>query len=207
MNRDREATKRRLLDAVGKVLVERGFEGVGVNAIAKEAGVDKVLIYRYFNDLDGLLQAFALDKDFVSNLRKFFGDRKALATRKEAVALGKGMLAGQFRRICEDRELQEVLLWELHEKNRVTEAVAEARETQGIAVLRRMADAIGDDTIDIAAIASLLVGGIYYLALRSRTVEVYSGINLRTEEGRNRIEAAVAFLLDMLARGGERVTM
>ncbi|HUJ70247.1 MAG TPA: TetR family transcriptional regulator, partial [Syntrophorhabdales bacterium] len=179
----------------------------GVNAIAKEAGVDKVLIYRYFNDLDGLLQAFALDKDFVSNLRKFFGDRKALATRKEAVALGKGMLAGQFRRICEDRELQEVLLWELHEKNRVTEAVAEARETQGIAVLRRMADAIGDDTIDIAAIASLLVGGIYYLALRSRTVEVYSGINLRTEEGRNRIEAAVAFLLDMLARGGERVTM
>jgi len=207
MNRDREATKQRLLDAVGKVLVERGFEGVGVNAIAKEAGVDKVLIYRYFNDLDGLLQAFALDKDFVSNLRKFFGDRKALATRKEAVALGKGMLAGQFRRICEDRELQEVLLWELHEKNRVTEAVAEARETQGIAVLRRMADAIGDDTIDIAAIASLLVGGIYYLALRSRTVEVYSGINLRTEEGRNRIEAAVAFLLDMLARGGERVTM
>jgi len=207
MNRDREATKRRLLDAVGKVLVERGFEGVGVNAIAKEAGVDKVLIYRYFNDLDGLLQAFALDKDFVSNLRKFFGDRKAPATRKEAVALGKGMLAGQFRRICDDRELQEVLLWELLERNRVTEAVAEARETQGMAVLRQMADAIGDDTIDIPAIASLLLGGIYYLALRSRTVEVYSGINLRTEEGRNRIESAVAFLLDMLARGGERGTM
>jgi len=201
MNRDREATKQRLLEAVGKVLVERGFEGVGVNAVAKKAGVDKVLIYRYFNDLDGLLEAFALRKDFMSNLRRFFGDRKAPATGREAVALGKGILAGQFRRICEDRELQEILLWELHETNRVTEAVAETRETQGMAILRQMADAIDDDTIDIAAIASILVGGIYYLALRSRTVEVYSGINLRTEEGRNRIEAAVATLLDLLIDG------
>ena len=201
MNRDREATKRRLLEALGKVLVEEGFEGVGVNAVAKKAGVDKVLIYRYFKDLDGLLEAFALDKDFLSNLRRFFGDRKAPATAKEAVALGKGILAGQFRRTCEDRELQEILLWELNETNRVTEAVAEARETQGVAILRQMANAIGNDTIDIAAIASLLVGGIYYLALRSRTVEVYSGINLRTEEGRNRIEAAVATLLDLLVGG------
>ena len=64
-----------------------------------------------------------------------------------------------------------------------------------------MAKAVDDDRVDIAAVASLLVGGIYYLALRSRTVEFYSGINLRTEEGRNRIEAAIAFLLDMLVGG------
>ena len=89
MNKDREVTKQRLLGAVGEVLVERGYAGIGVNAIAKKAGVDKVLIYRYFNDLDGLLEAFVLRKDFVSNLRKFFGDRNALATKKDAVALGK----------------------------------------------------------------------------------------------------------------------
>ncbi len=201
MNKDREVTKQRLLGAVGEVLVERGYAGIGVNAIAKKAGVDKVLIYRYFNDLDGLLEAFVLRKDFVSNLREFFGDRNTLATKKEAVALGKSILTGQFRRIFEDRELQEILLRQLHEKNRVTEAVALARETQGMAALSQMAKAVDDGRVDIAAVASLLVGGIYYLALRSRTVEFYSGINLRTEEGRNRIEAAIAFLLDMLVGG------
>ncbi len=55
MIRDKEATKQRLIDAVGKILAERGFQNIGVNAIAKEAGVDKVLIYRYFDSLEGLL--------------------------------------------------------------------------------------------------------------------------------------------------------
>ena len=37
-SRDKESTKQRLLEAVGKVLVKQGYKGIGVNAIAKEAG-------------------------------------------------------------------------------------------------------------------------------------------------------------------------
>lgn len=200
MKRDKEATKQRIVEAVGKVLAEQGYAGIGVNSIAKEAGVDKVLIYRYYSDLDGLLEAFALRKDFVSNLESFLGrEEHAPVTKQDALALGKRILIGQFRQILKDRGLQEVLLWELHEQNRVTEAVAEAREKQGQAFLTQMAGLIDDSSIDIPAVASLLVGGIYYLALRSRTVEVYSGINLRTEKGWKRIESAVSLLLDMVA--------
>ncbi len=200
MNRDKETTKQRLLEAVGKVLVEQGYAGIGVNAIAKEAGVDKVLIYRYFGSLDGLLEAFALRKDFLSNLQRLFGEQSTFVNKGEALALGKRILTGQLHQILEDRELQEILLWELHEKNCVTDAVAEAREQQALAVLGRMASVVDDEEVDIAAIASLIVGGIYYLALRSRTVEFYSGINLRTKEGWKRIEGAIAALVDMVAR-------
>lgn len=204
-NRDREATKRRLLEAVGQVLAERGYAGVGVNAVAKKAGVDKVLIYRYFSSFDGLLEAFALEKDFLGNLENLFGEPRALRTREEALALGKRILAGQLRQILGDRELQEILLWELHEKNRVTDAVAHARERQAVGLLGQMAEVVGDEATDIAAIASLMAAGIYYLVLRSRTVELYSGINLRTKEGWQRIESAVSTVIDMIgARSGGR---
>ena len=58
MQRDRAATEDRILEAVGAVLARDGFSALGVNAIAKQAGVDKVLIYRYFGGLPELLRAW-----------------------------------------------------------------------------------------------------------------------------------------------------
>ncbi|MFO7645107.1 MAG: TetR/AcrR family transcriptional regulator, partial [Desulfosarcina sp.] len=62
--RDREATRELLVDAVGKLLAEKGFTHLGVNAVARQAGVDKVLIYRYFGGLPGLIKAFGQEGDF-----------------------------------------------------------------------------------------------------------------------------------------------
>ena len=55
--RNRDETSARLLAAVGEVLARDGFAALGVNAVAKQAGVDKVLIYRYFGGLPELIQA------------------------------------------------------------------------------------------------------------------------------------------------------
>ncbi|HRW79035.1 MAG TPA: helix-turn-helix domain-containing protein, partial [Candidatus Sabulitectum sp.] len=55
--RDSEKTREAIMDALERILTREGFTGVGVNALAREAGVDKVLIYRYFGSLEGLLAA------------------------------------------------------------------------------------------------------------------------------------------------------
>ena len=73
--RDREATKARILGAVGVVLARDGFGAVGVNAIAKEAGVDKVLIYRYFG---GLARAAAR----MGRERPLLAERRRAARRR-----------------------------------------------------------------------------------------------------------------------------
>ncbi|EYD72144.1 putative transcriptional regulator protein, TetR family [Rubellimicrobium mesophilum DSM 19309] len=57
MTRDRQATTARLLDAAFATLAGEGFAGFGINAVARAAGCDKKLIYRYFDGLDGLLDA------------------------------------------------------------------------------------------------------------------------------------------------------
>ena len=71
--RDREATKARILGAVGVVLARDGFGAVGVNAIAKEAGVDKVLIYRYFGGLPELLREWGASGRFWPRVADLLG--------------------------------------------------------------------------------------------------------------------------------------
>lgn len=55
MARDRQQTCVKLLDAAVALLQAEGLGGLGVNALAARAGVDKVLIYRYFGGIDGIL--------------------------------------------------------------------------------------------------------------------------------------------------------
>src|ERR1700722_9704040 len=62
--RDSEAMRERILAAVGRMIVRDGLAAVGINALAREAGCDKVLIYRYFGDLEGVYSAFAAQSDF-----------------------------------------------------------------------------------------------------------------------------------------------
>ena len=56
-DRDRSATEARLIAAAKALLAEAGPEALGVNAVARRAGCDKQLVYRYFGGLDGLLAA------------------------------------------------------------------------------------------------------------------------------------------------------
>jgi AcrR family transcriptional regulator len=64
VERDRNATEARLIGAVEDLIVQQGFGAIGINAVARQAGADKVLIYRYFGGLSGLLAAYAEEGDF-----------------------------------------------------------------------------------------------------------------------------------------------
>ncbi len=51
MQRDSEKTRQKILAGLEKLITRDGFTAVGVNAVAREAGIDKVLIYRYFGSM------------------------------------------------------------------------------------------------------------------------------------------------------------
>ena len=59
--RDRPRTEALIRAAARDVLAETGFQGFGVNAVARRAGCDKQLIYRYFGGLEGLVDAIGAD--------------------------------------------------------------------------------------------------------------------------------------------------
>ena len=63
--RSRSRTENKFVDAVVAHLSEKGCEELGVNTIAKRAGADKVLIYRYFSNFEGLLETVAQEIEWL----------------------------------------------------------------------------------------------------------------------------------------------
>jgi AcrR family transcriptional regulator len=196
MKRDKEATKQKLIDAVSAIVLRDGFPAIGINSIAREAGVDKVLIYRYYGDLDGLLTAYVSQKDYFSNIKGVTAAFEKIETREDVLRLSKAIFVGQFRDILVNRELQEIALWEMSASNSVTAALARAREEQGMSILKEIRKVTGKTDADVPAMAALILGGIYYIVLRSRSVDVFNGIDLRSPRGWKRIEKSIEMLID-----------
>ena len=68
LKRSRPQTESKFKDAVLDLVAESGCGALGVNAVAQKAGADKVLIYRYFGDLDGLLQTVADQQSWLPSI-------------------------------------------------------------------------------------------------------------------------------------------
>jgi AcrR family transcriptional regulator len=49
--------REQLLDATKAIVLERGFHAVSIEAVAREAGVSRPIVYGHFSDLPGLLEA------------------------------------------------------------------------------------------------------------------------------------------------------
>lgn len=185
--RDVEATKRRLIGAVGAILAKQGFARLGVNAVAAQAGSDKALIYRYFGGFPQLLEAYAESAAFWPTTEEMaggpLGELGALPLPARVAQIVHSYV-GQLRA----RPLtQEILAWELSERNEVTARLEEVRERRGLELMMVLARDL-PPTIDIAGVASIFSGAVHYLLLRARRIRVFNGIDLRTEEGWARLE-------------------
>jgi hypothetical protein len=80
-----------------------------VNAIAREDDVDKVLIYRYFKNLDGLLKKFLEERDYwikTESSSKFDLESKETDILRKRL---KDILTGQLRELKNNEEMQEFM--------------------------------------------------------------------------------------------------
>ena len=62
MARDRFATRAAILESAAAIVAAKGLGSLGVNALADAARCDKVLIYRYFGGLDGVLRSLGAER-------------------------------------------------------------------------------------------------------------------------------------------------
>ncbi len=188
--RNRKATRRLLIKAVGELLAEKGFTGLGVNAVARQAGVDKVLIYRYFGGLQGLIKAFGQEGDFWPSIEEMAGGDieffRRLPLEEKLVAMGHNFLKGIRKRPL----TLEVMAWEMVERNDLTEELEIIRETRMLRFAELFLSTEGARA-DLMAVVTIVGAGISYLACRARLVRWYNGIDLNGDVGWQRIETAV----------------
>ncbi|THB80709.1 MAG: TetR/AcrR family transcriptional regulator [Desulfobacteraceae bacterium] len=205
-------TRKRLIASVGSLLAKKGFKGIGVNAVAREAGVDKVLIYRYFGGLSGLIAAYGREGDFwPSALELAGGDLRAFAESslsERLSAMGKN-----FIRALRQRPVTcEIMVWEMSERNELTEELEAVRESSMVEFFNMFLagplekkNEVPDSQIlsadDLQAIVMLMGAAISYLVLRSRSIALYGGLDLSSDSGWQRIEQAMAKMIEAMTRG------
>jgi AcrR family transcriptional regulator len=204
MARDKEETKAKILAAVGKLLAESGFRQLGVNAIAREAGVDKVLIYRYFENLPTLLQTFGQEGNYWMTVEELVGDESSI--QAESLDEWMDVLLVRFMRDLQQRTItQEILRWELLEGNELTQELAQVRDRFGIESLKFLDQkfAFPPDK-DISAMSAILVAGIVYLVLRAKVHPTFLGIDFSSPTGWQRIETAISSLVQATVQDNEQ---
>lgn len=181
--RNRPATEHELIDAVGRLLARDGVGSFGVNAVAREAGVDKVLIYRYFDGLDGLLRAFAENEAFWPSIDEVLGEGESdlrLMAPADRWATGLVRYARALRRRPITRE---VLAWEQIEKNELTEILRVRREAWFAELLGLLPDDTSATDVDPVATALVIAASVHYLVARSRLHGDFNGLDIETDAG------------------------
>ena len=192
--RDREATERRLVDTVGELIRENGFEKIGVNAVAARSGVSKILVYRYFGSVEGLLAAYIRRYDLWLNFPQ------DLPGREELPEFLKRTFRAQIARLRGDATLKRLYRWELSSDNELIVRLREQREQVGRELVRRGCDVTGRPEEQIAPLASLLSASVTYLALLGEFCPVYNGIPLQEDAGWEQIGRGIDQIIDAILK-------
>ncbi len=203
--RNRQMTMERILRAMGDTMAERGTEKAGINAVAERAGVNKVLIYRYFGGWNGLLEAYVQRGFFLSMFNEKFLESVPENLPVENRSKVWSEYTIQFLREFRTRKpSQELIRWEMtHGETELARRLADFRDKSYKELVEKLAPY---DDFDPVAIMSLMISGVTYLVLTSTQRETLVDINLHSDEGWERIEKAIRRIYTGLNIALERET-
>lgn len=192
--RNKELTKEKLVKAVGKVMASVGFQQLGVNMVAREAGVDKKLIYRYYRGLQGLVAEYAQTLDFWPSAEELVGPDREAVIEMQPHELMSLFFKRYLQAILTRPYTLEILAWEAIERNELTKTLEEVRVRTALEFFELM-DQDPPEEVDLTALVLLMAGAINFLAVRSRIHGTLGGVDLQSQEGWGRIETTIDQLM------------
>ncbi len=201
--RNRQLTEESIVRAFETVLLREGVEGLGVNAVANEAGVNKVLIYRYFGDLPGLARHWVANSSFWPTPLELIGNDPAAFEKLPVRERIRAVLCNYVDAIRSRPQTVEMLAAELMAPSDITRAFADAlvRPGQGVADFIRLDEADRDLADQVWNLIFMVNGLVSYLAIRERNNPTYLGMDLNDDESWQYLRGTVADIADKYLDG------
>ena len=168
MKKSRINTEKRIVSAVETLLLDHGFPAVGINAIARQAGCDKVLIYRYFNDLDGLLQRVADNNDLWWDSAEIITENMDQISQLSLPQFLERLLKRHIEAVRKRPLTQEIMAWEMSAQNALTRQLSKIRTEQGMLLVKQVRRYYENPSIDVGGILGIFGAAINYLVIRTR---------------------------------------
>lgn len=191
-------TERQLLDAISRIIEKEGYSGLGVNKIAKEAGCNKVLIYRYFNGLEGLILEWTKENDFFTNaysslIIKIQEADKDVDTRQ----LVKDVFSTMLQFLRKNDMMKQIFIWELSGNVKFTH-IREIREKHGAKLYQLFEEKLNKTIPNLDIHISLIVAGINFLVVQTSHYPHFNGVDFSLENSWVRLEETIHEYIDML---------
>jgi AcrR family transcriptional regulator len=191
--RDRKATEEAIISAFETVLLRDGVQGLGVNAVAQEAGVNKVLIYRYFGDFPGLARTWASASSFWPSELELIGNDPQSFENLEVRDRVRSVLCNYMSAIRARPRTVEMLAGELLSSNGVIRALADGMVNpgKGVGDYIKLGDAdkdISDRVWKLIFVVSALTA---FFTVRERNNPEYMGFDLTQDDAWEFLHEAV----------------
>jgi len=186
--RDRSATEAAIISAAERLLVAQGWTALNVQTLAAEAGVDRKLIYRYFDGVDGVVERLAARLDL------WLGDALAQAPATTAThyrEFVRESLIAYLRALRANPLLLRLLAWELTQDSPLLRRLEASRsQVMQAWVASRRPHLAPPQQIDGVAMNVVLLAAVQHLALAGGARGAFGGVAL-DEAGWLRIEASL----------------
>lgn len=180
-----------IFKVVSNIVLRDGVAAVSLKQVAKESRTDIAVLTRRFTDDDGLIKAYTSKFDYFLN--DILG----------SVDVNEGSVRDYFHKMAtslvtalhHNKEMQEIMLWELRYNNKLTRKSARSREDTLQEIMPDISSKIRLDMgVNPQALLAVLVGGLYYLILRGNR-STFCGIEWDSKKGR---ELLINSLLDII---------
>lgn len=183
-------TKADIMEDIRKAAVDqilkRGFSASLVTEIIKKAKIEPPVFYHRYKDLDEFYSEFVKGYDY------WFSDiaDKAMKSSDNPKNQFANLMVGLQEALKEKSVMQELLRWEIAENNEITKRTASLREMFTLPLAEKYKALFKDTCVDFVALASLLIGGLYYLNLHKERSS-FCAIDMTKEEGFERINKSI----------------
>ncbi|GAB4024804.1 TetR/AcrR family transcriptional regulator [Spirosoma koreense] len=197
VRRNRAATVERILGALEKILNEDGLAGVSINAVADQAGVSKVLIYRYFGGLDHLLEHYVETNGLLPHYTTAWLEQIRPAQPRDLATVWSAHTLQLFRQFRGSRAARELIKATVNEHDALAKSVSKGLDAELTNLVNQLAFIKGGDH---EATSAVILGALSYLIIQAQLDHKVIGLDLRSEEDWQRIEAAVNLIYKALNR-------
>jgi AcrR family transcriptional regulator len=177
--------------ATEKLVIEKGFRNVTFTEIMRLAGVEPQVMYRRFDTLEDLFDKFTRHYDYW-----FIDLIEAYVDEREPDASLRNILTGLATSLYENPVMQQILIWEISEHNKLTTRMALNREVHSFPLQSFFRENLPKN-IDFGCLTAILAGGIYYLIMR-RERSPFCGIDFNKEEGKKILVKTIEQIINIV---------
>jgi|AGTN01.2.fsa_nt_gi Transcriptional regulator len=195
-NKYQRESEKRILKAVNTIIEEEGFSKIGINRIARVAECNKVLIYRYFGGLEGLLTEWAKENDFYTTAFDRFYEEIKTVDKSQLRSLAKKILISQIHSLRENILMQELLIWELTGQSKFS-FLQELREKNGSKLQKTLNEMFGFDSKEINHYMTVLIASINYIVLYTRKYPIFNDIDFSQPDSWKQYEKVIENYIDI----------